>query len=400
MSMLHRTPTRFTVLAFAASLACCAAMAKTEAKAASKAETRAPAPQPLLPSDFAGWQLAAPLTYSAAPEAADGANADLLKEDGFSQFASGTYERNGSNLSVRAMRFTDASGAYAAYTYYRRPGLPKQEVGYGGVFDGVRVLFWQGTIVVDATFDHLTAMSAAELRELAAALPKPQGGAGVPPPLPGYLPQAELDPQSTRYALGPVGYLREGGILPPDLIDFARGAEVITAHYSGRDGDGNLTLIDYPTPQIATDRLRAISTFLAAGNPAPPQAGTPPASSPATSWSSQLAESLPAALQSRRSGPLVAVTNGSFSADHARHLLSGINYSADVTWNHPQGAVSEVSKTARLLIGIMTLTAILGGAAVLLGIFLGGGRALYRRLRGKPASTLADADFISLRLRE
>ena len=116
--------------------------------------------------------------------------------------------------------------------------------------------------------------------------------------------------------------------------------------------------------------------------------------------STQLAESLPAALQSRRSGPLVAVTNGSFSAEYARHLLSGVNYSADVTWNHPQGAVSEVSKTAKLLVGIITLTAILGGSALLLGIFLGGGRALYRRLRGKSASTLADAEFISLRLRE
>ena len=88
------------------------------------------------------------------------------------------------------------------------------------------------------------------------------------------------------------------------------------------------------------------------------------------------------------------------SADAAHKLLSAVNYTADVTWNHPQGYVSEVSKTAKLLVGIISLTAILGGTALLLGIFFGGGRALYRRLRGKPVSTLADAEFISLHLRE
>jgi hypothetical protein len=97
---------------------------------------------------------------------------------------------------------------------------------------------------------------------------------------------------------------------------------------------------------------------------------------------------------------LLIVTGGTFSAEAAHKLLSGVNYSADVTWNHPQGYVSEVSKTAKLLVGILSLTAILGGTALLLGIFFGGGRALYRRLRGKPVSSLADAEFISLHLRE
>src|SRR5271170_684324 len=378
MSMFHRSLRQLALTAFAVPLCLSFALAKTPEKV--------PAPPPILPSNFAGWHLAAPATASAAPEAADGANADLLKEDGFEQFASATYIRNGDKLSVRAMRFGDASGAYAAYTFYRRPGLPKQEVGYGGVFDGTRVLFWQSAIVVDATIDHLTAMSAAELRELAGSLPKTSGGASVPPPLPGYLPQAGLDPQSTRYALGPIGYVRGGGLLPPSLVDFARGAEALTASYSSRDGDGALTLIDYPTPQIATERSRAVAAFLAAGNTA------------GAEWPSQLAESTVAALQSRRSGPLVAVSSGSFSADRAHRLLSDVNYSADVTWNHPQGYVSEVTKTAKLLVGIITLTAILGGAALLLGIFFGGGRALYRRLRGKPISSLADSEFISLHL--
>src|SRR6516225_5677089 len=128
MSMLHRSFPRLLALIAGALFLCGVASAT--------AESSSPPPSPLLPPDFAGWHLSAPINSSTAPEAADNANADLLKEDGFTQFASATYERNGDKLSVRAMHFGDASGAYAAYTYYWRPGLPKQEVGYGGVFDG------------------------------------------------------------------------------------------------------------------------------------------------------------------------------------------------------------------------------------------------------------------------
>ena len=44
------------------------------------------------------------------------------------------------------------------------------------------------------------------------------------------------------------------------------------------------------------------------------------------------------------------------------------------------------------------LTGILGASSLLLGVFLGGGRAVVRRLRGKPVSSLNDEDFISLKL--
>jgi hypothetical protein len=39
-------------------------------------------------------------------------------------------------------------------------------------------------------------------------------------------------------------------------------------------------------------------------------------------------------------------------------------------------------------------------AAILLGFFLGGGRALYRIARGKPVSSVYEEEFIRLDLRE
>ena len=66
----------------------------------------------------------------------------------------------------------------------------------------------------------------------------------------------------------------------------------------------------------------------------------------------------------------------------------------------PQPTQSEVSKTSQLLLGIATLVIIGGSAALLLGVFLGGFRALYRVARGKPASSMYEAEFTSLHLRE
>ena len=64
----------------------------------------------------------------------------------------------------------------------------------------------------------------------------------------------------------------------------------------------------------------------------------------------------------------------------------------------PQPTESEVSKTGKLLMGIAAIVIIGSSAAILLGFFLGGGRALYRMARGKPASSVYDEEFIQLDL--
>ena len=343
----------------------------------------------LLPTDFAGWSQAAPAENSAVPEAADAANAAVLKEYGFQQFASAHYENGDNKLSIRAIRFQDASGAYGAFTFYRRPGSLAEQIGRSAAWDGSHVLFWTGATLVEGTFDHVSPMSPSELRELAKDVPQPAGSANVAPPLPGYLPRQDLAMGLTHYSIGPQAYAREGGVLPATLVDFgASSAEAVTANYSTREGDGQLTLLMYPTPQLAAARLRDIDNFLKAGNTH-------------STWPQALVESRPGALLARRSGPIIAVVSGSLPDGTAHKLLNQVNYQADVVWNNPNGYISDGSKVARLLIGIITLAGILCGAALLLGLFLGGGRALYRVMRGKPASSFEERnDFIRLNLED
>jgi hypothetical protein len=340
-----------------------------------------------LPDAFAGWATSEPLKTLADAGQADATNAAALKEYGFVDGAAATYKRSGETLTVRALRFSDASGAYGAYSFSRQNGWPREDIGSGATSDHNRVLFWLGNVLVDANFAHMGPMSAAELRELAATFPVPQGSKALAPPILSSLPQSSLDGQTTHYAEGPAGYAGAGGVLPPEMVGFDRGAEAVTANYTLRSGPATLTIIDYPTPQMAFAEEPKIRAYLKAGSQAQP------------AWPKPLQDSDQASLEVRRSGPLVVLVSGDAVPDESHKLLDSVHYSADII-SIPQPVESEVSKTSKLLLGIAALVIVGGSAAILLGFFLGGGRALYRIARGKPASSVYDAEFIRIDLRD
>jgi hypothetical protein len=347
-------------------------------------------PRELLPKTLAGWVALAPPVKLTDVSQADPANAAALKEYDFTGAAVATYKRDGETLKLRALRFHDASGAYGAYTFYRQSGWPREEIGTGATSDHNRVLFWVGNTVVDANFSHIGAMSAAELRELAARLPAPEGGAALAPPILANLPKANLAGQTMHYALGSAGYAGAGGVLPPELVGFERGAEAVTANYTLRSGPATLTIIDYPTPQLAATQETRIRSYIDAGKKA---------KQAQASWPKPLQDSDVASLEVRRSGPLVALVSGDAIPEESHNLLATVHYQPNLM-SIPQPTESEIAKTGRLLMGIAGLVIIGAGAAILLGIFLGGFRALYRVARGKPASSVYDTEFISLHLRD
>jgi hypothetical protein len=346
-----------------------------------------PSPKALLPDAFDGWVLAEPSKVVTDPAQADSANVTALKEYGFTSGLLADYKREGETLSMRAYLFGDTSGAYGAYSFYRQNGWPKESIGAGAASNHNRVLFWQGTTLVDATFSKVGPMSAGELREVARQLPIPTGSQAVPPPILASLPQASIDGQTTHYALGPAGYAGAGGVLPPSLVDFDKSAETVTANYSLTSGPATLTIIDYPTPQIAAAQETAIRAYLKAGSQAQP------------AWPKPLTDSDVASLEVRHSGPLVVVISGDAIPEESHRLLESVHYQTDLM-SVPQPVESEVLKTGRLLLGIAALCVVGGGAAILLGGFFGGGRALYRIARGKPASSVYDEEFIHLDLQE
>ena len=383
-----------TISTVFAALGCGAVWAFGQAEQPTAAEKRSattitlpPSPKALLPDAFDGWVTGEPSKVLADPAQADSANAAALKEYGFTMGLVASYKREGETLALRALRFNDTSGAYGAYTYYRQNGWPKEAIGTGAASDHNRVLFWTRTTVVDATFSRIGPMSAGEMREIARQLPAPTGNRALAPPLLASLPQVLLDGQTTHYAEGPAGYVGAGGVLPPSLVGFDKGAETVTANYTLVSGPATLTIIDYHTPQIAEAQEAAIRAYLKAGRQAQPP------------WPKPLTDSDVASLEVRHSGPLVVVVSGDAIPDDSHRLLESVHYEADLT-AIPQPVESEVVKTGKLLLGIAGLCVIGAGAAILLGGFLGGGRALYRIARGKPASSVFDEEFIHLDLQD
>ncbi len=337
---------------------------------------------PLLPQHFGPWQMQGAATTGNDAAEIDAGNATELKEDGLGHFSVAKYIRGGTTLDVRALQFVDATGASAALSLYRashaglRPLPAGQKLGTEAAAGDGQVLFRTGNTVVLAS---APGTQVTDLQALAVTLPKISGPKGMSPLLPTLLPARSLLPESVRYALGPASYTAAfpgstGGLLPAEMLGFDKSAEAATASYAARGGKETLTLLLYPTPEIAGDRGRAVET-----------------------WINAHAGSL-GTVKLRREGPMVLMASGSLPGDDAQQIIENIHLRNEVTWDkklQPEFH-TEVRKTASLLVSIVVLSGILMAAALLLGLFLGGGRAAYRVMRGKSAAT--EPEFLGLGL--
>jgi hypothetical protein len=343
-----------------------------------------PAP-PILPKQFAAWQMQGASQGSQDAAAADPTNAALLKEYGFKDFEAATYKSDdGRALKIRAARFADASGAFGAYTFYLQPGMAREEIGDQGASLNQRVLFYRGHILVDAVFSQMSVMSAAGLRELAGVLPRPSGNAGNLPPILAFMPHHSYASNTEKYAEGPLALAAIAAPLPVDLVDFGASPEVVLGQYSTPSGEATLMLIEYPTPQLAAEHLRRIDAAHHAGQP---QAGVAGIENVGPFFD-------------KRTGPIVAIAAGPLSRSDAQTLLGAVNWDASVTWNE-NTYFDKKDNIANLLVNIILLCIIVGAISLAAGVAFGGARILLLRFfPGKVFGRPDQTEFISLDLRE
>lgn len=328
-------------------------------------------PAPLLP------QTLGKLTRVAEGDSGDGlgsvdvADATVLQEDGLKRFARSEYKGDGAQHgTVTVYKFGDVSGARAAFDYFRRPETRiDHKLGDAASSDHAGRVILVGANIVR---EDLNRGGEELMPELIEKLPKIGGPAALSPLLPTYLPQKGLQAESVRYALGPAGYEAMGGVLPGGIVGFDKAGETVTAKYAGK---GTLTLLLYPTPQIAGDHLRQI----------------------------EAEEHKPGVAQGtvmlRREGPLVLLTTGAWNAAEAKAMIEGIHLRSEITFDKkmPLEFHAEVQKTYSLLESIAIFCGVGALAAVILGLFFGGGRAAIRVLQGKPAAT--EPEFLTINLR-
>lgn len=346
-----------------------------------------PANQPpaIFPTAFGGWQRQGNAQTSTDPRVADPANAIVLKEYRFTDCAIATYTRDdGRTLKIRAARFADASGAFGAYTFYLQPEMTREEIGDQGASLGNRVLFYRGHVLVDAQFSQESPMSGHQLRELAAALPRPGGSAGNLPTFIEFLPRRDYVANTQKYVMGPAALGALDAPVSAEFVDFGASSEVTFARYSTRSGEATLVLISYPTPQLAAEHRRRIN--------AAHQLPVPQTGEATTVCASDFCD--------KRTGPIVAITTGGISESDARSLLGMVNYEANVTWNTPTGN-TDVRDLYMLLLNIVVLCAILAALAIVAGFAFGGFRILMKYLYpDKVFDRPEQMEFISLHLTE
>src|ERR1043166_6535250 len=340
---------------------------------ATVASAQSKAPAGPLPQTFSGWRIdSKSVKASKDPAAADATDAPVLKEYGFTDVESATYSRNDRKMQIKAARFSDATGAFGAFTYYVQPQMQVEKIGDRAPSSNTRILFFKGNILVDATIEHLSAMSGADLRSLADALPRLTNENGKLPTLPANLPAQSLERNTSRYIIGPEALARLGAPIPAQLIDFSKSPEVATGKYRTSQGEASVTLVSYPTPQIARERMDAMQAAALSGGP----------------------------FYFKRTGTYVVAVNGRIPTDEARALLASVNSDADVIQLQPTKP-RPAEDRAGFIFALVMLCVIAVLAALIFGFVFGGIRILANRMFpnrffGRPES----AEIIRLDLRQ
>lgn len=333
----------------------------------------APAPAPLLPQSFAGWQLTKVLQQGDNPLQADPAFPAVLKEYGFHDFESAEYTRGDRHITVKAARFDNLSDAYGAFTFYRSPEMQREEIGDEAASANTRIVFYRSNVLVDATLDQVTGMSAADLRVLAKELPQAGGNNATPPNLPGYLPKQYLVRGSSRYIVGPNALALVHAPITAEQVNFEKfgnDAEVELGDYEDHGDRSTMVIVSYPTKEIATERLHNFENTM---------------------------QSAPGFL-AKRSGDKVVLMTGDLPMADEKGLVGSVNFDAIVSWTEAT-SLAPRDNVGNLIVAVFTLIGILLLVGVVFGIFFGGTRVLVQRVLPGRFHKEDEDEFISLDLR-
>ena len=167
------------------------------------------------------------------------------------------------------------------------------------------------------------------------------------PVLPDSFPSLNLVPNSERYIVGPASLQKFDSGIPPSVAAFRLGAEAEYGVFHGPKGDAALALFNYPTNQMAMERLGEFSK-------------------------------LPGAV-TKRAGPMVAILLSPPDPDEAERLLSKVRWEAAVT--RDERVPTARDNIGSLMVNIFVLTGIVMAFSLVAGLFVGGFRRVL--LRGR-----------------
>ena len=275
--------------------------------------------------------------------------AAVWTEYGLQEAERAEYANAGAKFAVSAWRLTDATTAQAAMQLLR------------ALLPANATIQQRGNYVFQ--FEGRTPPEEETMNQLILSVPRFDHSSL--PALTGFLPPAARHGRSERFITGPASLEAFVPGMSPSLVAFHFGAEGQLARYKDKDGDVTLVLFNYPTPQIAKERLAAFEEqkqYIA-----------------------------------RRSGPLVAVVTQTPSPDAGERVLSQVRWEANLTLNQqmpdPKGDnIGVLFLNVSKFSGMMIVFALLAGGA------FAGFRLLGRKFSGQKAGE--DTAMIALHIDE
>ena len=307
-------------------------------------------------------------------------NGKLVSGVGFAGYERADYS-GASPLSIEIFTLLDSHAAYSLLTLLRenqiQPGPPGDAFTIGN--DGI--LFTRGRVFVRVSGKG----APKELLEKSAAAVNAKTehlSGGGQPGLFDYFPPDGYDALSMRYFPSQDTYKTWTGGKTSWYIDTNYDMEIATARYFAGNRSGTVSLLKFPTPELAEDYYDglAISAYAA------PDGGS---------------------IYARRAGPLVACLEGNFDPVSAYRLLSGLKFSYSLHWIDDDGnKTGIVWGIPRVILQtvvnsiVFSLTACV--IAILLGSAIGAGRFALRQYREKrsPHPVEEDPGFTRLNLRK
>ncbi len=288
----------------------------------------------IFPDQIGAFKKGPPKTVSAP-------DLDLYDEYGIQAREQAEYASPDKRFIATGWRFHDATGAMAMFEARRPPGATPSQVSKLAVSTSDGVIFAYGNYLFQLTG---AVPDEAELNQIYSQLPLFENS-----PLPlliDALPPSGLIPNSERYILGPVSLQRFEPRIAPSLAAFHLGAEAQLGQYQTPQGKLTLVVFEYPTPNMARERLEEL-------------------------------QKIPGAV-AKRVGSLVAITIQPPDADAAERLLAQVRYNANVTLNEvPPVSAKQVGG---MLTSIIALAGVILGMCLVAGIGFGAFRVILRKL--------------------
>src|SRR5215469_653683 len=315
--------------------------------------------QSILPLSFAGWTANSkePFRPTAASAQASPDKAMAVAEEyGYSSGERATFFQGAEKLEVAVIRMKDASGAYGEYSYLRTTEMPQTDLAKHSAMSRDRALVLDGNLVLEIRGNDLPKHKA-DLKSLVAAV-TPRAEKGILPTLVNDLPTKDFVDRSDHYVLGPAGLNQLFPVAMGTDLGFSEGAEAEVARYRLAGRDATLLLVDYPTPQTASKKLRELQQRFNVND-------------------SQTGSRSPA-LYAKRVLTLLVFVAGAKSQTEANTLLSQVQSGTELTWNEPTFSLTEPS-IGTMIVGTIIGTGIICLFALISGLAFGGVRLVVKR---------------------